>query len=101
MSSTAGYDKSELNYPVIMAIVIGIAVFFAAVFVIVPIAFQAGFDQKLIQLEKMMPTRQLDALRLQESEVLTRFEWKSKANKTVYIPIDVAMDAVIDDYHGY
>ena len=98
--SSGGYDRSELNYPVIMAIVIAIAVFFAAVFIVLPIFYQAGFDQKLIQLEKNMPTPQLDALRLKESEVLARFEWKNKPNQTVYIPIDVAMGTVVDDYRS-
>jgi hypothetical protein len=39
-------------------------------------------------------------LRLNESEVLTRFEWKNKPNQTVYIPIDVAMGTVADDYRS-
>ena len=98
--SSSGYDRSELNYPIIMGIVVAIAVFFAAVFIVLPIVYQAGFDQKLIQLEKNMPTPQLDALRLKESEVLTRFEWKNKANQIVYVPIDVAMGTVVDDYRA-
>jgi hypothetical protein len=98
--SSGGYDRSELNYPIIMGIVVAIAIFFAAVFIVLPIVYQAGFDQKLIQLEKNMPTPQLDALRLKESEVLTRFEWKNKANQTVYVPIDVAMGTVVDDYRA-
>ena len=96
MSSSHGYEASELNYALLNSVIIGVTVFVLAIFILLPIVFRWYGDVQAKQLQLYLPTQDLDQYRLKEAESLNQLKWKTK--DTLIIPIDSAMRAVVYDY---
>lgn len=60
--------------------------------------YQVTKSDELLAKQAMYKSRNLTKQRLYEKEFLNRFEWKNKENNQVYLPIDLAVDKVINLY---
>lgn len=55
-------------------------------------------NKEQINVQNSIEHSEIRAMKISEDELLNRFEWKDKSTRTLFIPIDMAMDSVLRDY---
>ncbi|RAP35809.1 hypothetical protein DID80_06080 [Candidatus Marinamargulisbacteria bacterium SCGC AAA071-K20] len=97
-SGEINHDQSEPNAVAALLVLVIVFIALLAITFATYFYFNTSLTQELNIKEDTLTPSSLKSQRVYESEYLQTLKWQSKLNRTVHIPIDLAMKSVIKQY---